>query len=164
MLSVTNSSNSQLNASFFFKSFFICVKYYIKNENFFNIYGKNLDAYFTKNKNFIKQFIQMYPFYSINDTKFRLVRDKLLSKDEHKKLMFKMFKEKNFEPKDYYEILFLNTEHLVKIKKSGHLIGLHSHTHPVLLEKLSFEEQAKEYNKNIKILSKIFKLLNIFFW
>ena len=69
--------------------------------------------------------------------------------------MFKMFKDKNFEPKDFYEILFMNNKQLVKMRNLGHLIGLHSHTHPTLIEKLSFEEQAKEYSKNITILSKI---------
>ena len=39
----------------------------------------------------------------------------------------------------------------IKIYKSGHTIGLHSHTHPTQLEKLSVDAQRKEYllNKNI---------------
>jgi len=71
--------------------------------------------------------------------------------------MFKIFKEKNFEPKDYYKILFMNNKHIIKLKELGHLIGLHSHSHPTLLEKLSFEEQANEYSSNISILSQILK-------
>ena len=135
------------------------VNYFSDVDEFYNLFFKKLNMdllnFFKKNEKKIKNKKIKYPFYSINDIKFRLVRDELLIKTNYQEIMSKMFKEKNFEPKDYYEILFLNTEHLVKIKKSGHLIGLHSHTHPVLLEKLSFEEQAKEYNKNIKILSKI---------
>ena len=49
----------------------------------------------------------------------------------------------------------MNNEHIVKMRKLGHLIGLHSHTHPTVLEELSLEEQTDEYSKNITILSKI---------
>ena len=41
------------------------------------------------------------------------------------------------------------------MRKLGHLIGLHSHSHPMLIEKLSFKKQTSEYSNNITILSKI---------
>ena len=37
----------------------------------------------------------------------------------------------------------------------GHLIGLHSHNHPTLLESLSYDEQKLEYENCISVISKI---------
>ena len=37
----------------------------------------------------------------------------------------------------------------------GHLIGLHTHTHPTLLEKLNYDEQKNEYEKNLSSISSI---------
>ena len=51
----------------------------------------------------------------------------------------------------------LNKENLKIIKSGGHIIGLHSHSHPTLIEKLSYKGQAKEYKDNILTLSKIVK-------
>ena len=130
-------------------------------DEFYNLFFKKLNIdllnFFKKNEKKIKDKKISNPFYSINDIKFRLVRDELLTRKNYQEVMLKMFKEKNFKPNVYYDSLFLNSEHLIKIKKLGHTIGLHSHSHPVQLEKLSFEEQTQEYNKNIKILSKILK-------
>ena len=135
------------------------INYFSSVDEFYDLFFKesnrNLLKFFEDNEKTIRNIKLKYPFYSINDVKFRLVRNVLLSRKNYQEIMLKMFKEKNFEPKDYYEILFMNNKHLVRMRKLGHLIGLHSHTHPTLLEKLSFEEQSIEYNKNITILSKI---------
>ena len=135
------------------------INYFSSVDEFYDLFFKesnrNLLKFFEDNEKTIRNIKLKYPFYSINDIKFRLVRNVLLNRKNYQEIMFKMFKEKNFEPKDYYEILFMNNKHLVRMRKLGHLIGLHSHTHPTLLEKLSFEEQSIEYNKNITILSKI---------
>ena len=40
----------------------------------------------------------------------------------------------------------------------GHLIGLHSHSHPTSIEKLSYESQKEEYQKNMDILSEILNI------
>ena len=135
------------------------INYFSNVDEFYDLFFKesnrNLLKFFEDNEKTIRNIKLKYPFYSINDIKFRLVRNVLLSRKNYQEIMLKMFKEKNFEPKDYYEILFMNNKHLVRMRKLGHLIGLHSHTHPTLLEKLSFEEQSIEYSKNITILSKI---------
>ena len=66
-----------------------------------------------------------------------------------------MMKEKHFEPQNYYSHLFFDKKDLNQLNSLGHLIGLHSHNHPTLLESLSYEEQKKEYVKCISIISKI---------
>ena len=130
--------------------------------DFYNQFFKNLDkdlSLFFKDKDkIIDDTKEKFSHYSINDIKFRLVRDRLLTSGEYKTNMFRMFDEKNFNHKKFYEILFLNSEHLKKIKELGHLIGLHSHTHPTLLERLSYDEQLNQYQNNISILSDVFKI------
>ena len=44
------------------------------------------------------------------------------------------------------------------MKELGHLIGLHSHSHPHSLETLSYDEQLNEYQNNISILSDLLKV------
>ena len=131
-------------------------------DDFYNQFFKNLDkdlSLFFKDKDKIIDDTKVkFPFYSINDIKFRLVRNEFLTDEEYKTSMFKMFDEKNFNHKKFYEILFLNSKHLKKIKELGHLIGLHSHTHPTLLERLSYDEQLNQYQNNISILSDVLKI------
>ena len=66
-----------------------------------------------------------------------------------------MFDKHKFNHKEYHETLFLSPEHLRKIKKLGHLIGLHSHSHPTVIENMSYKEQLEQYQKNITILSNV---------
>ena len=135
-------TNYFLNIDEFYKSFFKKCK-------------KNLNEFYKVEENTINQKKLKYPFYSISDVKFRLVRDVLLTKEEYKLIMFEMFKEKNFVPENYYEFLFMSNKNIMEIKKMGHLIGLHSHSHPTLIEKMQQSEQVNEYEKNIDILSQI---------
>lgn len=69
--------------------------------------------------------------------------------------MKKLFVIKSFKVDKFYKFLYMTNQNLRKLKDLGHLIGMHSHTHPNLLEKLSYNEQMKEYKNNKKFLSKI---------
>ena len=66
-----------------------------------------------------------------------------------------MFKQKKFYPKKKFNTLFLSKSNIIKMKKLGHIIGLHSDTHPTNLKHLSYDNQLKQYNNNIKIISNI---------
>ncbi len=124
-------------------------------QNFYEICNENFDNFFNEKKNIIEKKKQEYPFYSLDDIKFRLVRDEILNKEVYQKIMFKMFEQKKFNPKKYYEALFLSKSNLIKIKELGHIIGLHSHYHPMMLERFNYDEQLKEYTDNLNILSNI---------
>jgi peptidoglycan/xylan/chitin deacetylase (PgdA/CDA1 family) len=125
---------------------------------FFILFNKDLCAFFKDNEKIIEQTKVKFLVYSTNDIKFRLVRDKLLSQLDYKKIMFAMFKEKNFRPEDHYKNIFMSKFNLNKLNELGHLIGLHSHSHPVLLENLSYNEQKKEYENNKSTLSEILNI------
>ena len=66
-----------------------------------------------------------------------------------------MFDKKKFKPESSYSHLFMNQSNIKKISELGHSIGLHSHSHPTLFEKLTFKEQLNEYKENYNILTKI---------
>ena len=69
-------------------------------------------------------------------------------------------KEKNFDPKKIYSDLFINKKEILDLNNLGHTIGLHTHSHPTSLEKLDYENQKLEYEKNLKILSEILNKKN----
>ncbi len=124
---------------------------------FFSIIKINLDKFFLENDHIISSNSKKFPHYSTNDIKFRLVRDMFLTSQEYEAIMFKIFDKYEFDPKLYYKRLFMSADDLKNIDFNGHIIGLHSHSHPTLMEKLPFNEQYMEYDKNREVLSKILK-------
>ena len=123
--------------------------------SFYKILDKDLENFFVKNNKKIKSTKVKFPFYSIEDIKFRLVRDVYLTKNHYEKTMFLMMNEKQFNAKEFYSRLFFDNNDLKKLDSLGHLVGLHTHNHPTLLEKLNYNEQKNEYEKCISTISKI---------
>ncbi len=72
--------------------------------------------------------------------------------------MFTLFKYKKFEPGKFKNIVYFSKMDLLTLNSLGHTIGLHSHSHPTILKKLSHQKQKKEYNDNVNLLSKILKI------
>lgn len=125
---------------------------------FYNLLGIDLENFFSNKKELITSIKYKYNYYSIEDIKFRLVRDLYLNKEDYKNLMLEMFQKKKFIPSKIFNKIFFNTQTLKNIYKLGHKIGMHSHTHPTLIEKLDFGEQLKEYSVNKKKLSEILNI------
>ena len=123
--------------------------------NFYNNLNKDLNNFFEKIEKNIINSKSKYPFYSVEDIKFRFVRDIYLKKNEYEKIMTLMLNEKKIIPEELYKKLFFSKKDLISIDKLGHTIGLHSHTHPTLLENLNYEDQKKEYEYSRNIISKI---------
>jgi peptidoglycan/xylan/chitin deacetylase (PgdA/CDA1 family) len=123
--------------------------------DFYKVLDKDLKNFFEKNNNKIKETKIKLPTFSIEDIKFRLVRDFFLTKEEYEKIMFLMFKDKKFNFENVLKKLFFQKNDLKKLDSLGHLIGLHSHNHPTLLEKLSYSEQKDEYENCLSLLSDI---------
>ena len=124
-------------------------------ENFFNEIKFDLNFYFKMHSEDIKKKKKKFPFYSILDIKFRIVRDTYLTDDEYNYIMHSLMSKKKFEYKKYFSKIFLNKSNVNKLHMNGHTIGLHSHSHPTRLEDLSFKKQYMEYKKNLKFLNLI---------
>ncbi len=124
---------------------------------FYKVLDKDLKPFFDKNYDKIKEYKINYPHYSIEDIKFRLVRDIFLTKIQYEETIFSIIKEKKFNYKDFYKKLFFQKDDLQTLNNLGHLIGLHSHYHPTLMEKLNYYEQKYEYEQCMSSISSILK-------
>ena len=122
---------------------------------FYKILDKDLKSFFKNNNNKISKIKNRLPTFSVEDIKFRLVRDIFLSKVKYEEIMFYMFNEKKFNFKDIINKLFFQKNDLNNLNNLGHLIGLHSHNHPTLIENLTYEVQKNEYKKCLSAISKI---------
>ena len=123
--------------------------------SFYQVLDEDLKTFFEDNNDKIKATKIKFPHYSIKDIKFRLVRDIFLTKSQYKETMLLMFKEKQFNYKDFFKKLFFQKDDLKTLDSLGHLVGLHSHNHPTLLEKLNYDEQKDEYKKCLSLISNI---------
>ena len=121
--------------------------------SFYKVLDKDLKTFFEDNNEKIKSNKKKFPHYSIEDIKFRLVRDVFLTNNQYQEKMFLMIKEKQFHYKDFYAKLFFQKDDLIRLDSLGHLVGLHSHSHPTLIEKLNYDEQKNEYEKNLSLIS-----------
>ena len=94
-------------------------------------------------------------FYSENDRKFRFIRDKIL-KEDYQILMDDIIKrDRRFSIREAREKLWMDINCIKKLNREGHIIGLHSHTHPMNLGERSYVEQEAEYTKNRNVIKKI---------
>lgn len=93
-------------------------------------------------------YLSAFPFYSGNDRMFRYIRDKCLNSKEYEASMLSLIQKNGTSVSALSQELWLTTDHLLSLHNDGHLIGLHSHTHPTVFSNLSRQEQAAEYEAN----------------
>ena len=124
-------------------------------KSFFEFVDRNLTSFFKNHTQEIDETKNRFPFYSYEDIKFRLVRDKILTANSYEKIMMLMISAKKINSQELSKKINFQKDDLININNLGHLIGLHTHSHPTLLEKLSYDEQKKEYEKNLSIIKNI---------
>ena len=88
------------------------------------------------------------PFYSDSDRRFRFVRDEVLGPSRYSTMMDRMIASANLTYVQLAQRLWMGAEELRFLHGQGHVIGLHSHTHPTRLNRLSPQEQREEYERN----------------
>ena len=96
-----------------------------------------------------------FPFYSKNDKWFRYLRDQYLGEKEYDEIMRDLMAKKHFDISLAKERLWISEEELVITASKGHIIGLHSYSHPTQISKLNKKKQSLEYHKNYQHLSKL---------
>ena len=142
------------------------INYFKDIEEFYLIFFQNIDNEFKdisyENIDEFSNLKKLYPFYSDNDVKFRIIRD-LMGKTKYFNSMNYLFKKYDFDPQNYYEKLFINKKDLNNLIKLEHKIGLHSHNHPTNMNELSYVDQKNEYSKNRSELIKIINNNKFFF-
>jgi len=130
-------------------------KFFYNIDDFYGIFFRKVfDSEFSQRaeavsgKRQITNQMKLFPFYSINDMKFRLIRDRALGKQNYETIMDEIILEHGLTLLDLSKGLWMSNEHLSHLSQNGHVIGLHSYSHPTVLAGLSYEEQFREYEKN----------------
>ena len=127
-------------------------------EKFFSYFKVNeLEIFLSTQKKNINNYLKTLPIYTLEDIKFRLVRDIYLGEKKYYNYMLKMFKEYKFNYKNVTNEIFFTKKELVEISALGHEIGLHFHTHPTNLRSMKHSMQLKGYKRNYNFLSKTLK-------
>lgn len=140
--------------------YFRC-SYFNNIDEFYNLFFQeirmDLKKFFKSKIKKIKKMKKIFSYYSTNDIKFRLLRDEFLTKKQYDQIMKKLFFRKKFQPRKFYSKIFMNRKDIKKLIFEGHIVGLHSHTHPTNFKKLTIKQKQYEYKKNKFILNKFTK-------
>lgn len=110
---------------------------------------------FQEYKNVWDRYLSEFSFYSPMDRKFRYFRDVLIKKEFHF-VMKKMMESHNFNERLFNKI-WMSDLNIKNLNNSGHMIGLHSHSHAVDMDKWTYNQSISDYKKNKLILEKILK-------
>lgn len=136
-------------------------QYFQDVEDFYKIFFQKIDNSKFKIpaleavQNFVIQaYLKIFPFYTINDVKFRRIRDSVLRPEEYEEIMDKIMEEQGVDAKALEENLWMKNVHLKYLSEHGHSVGLHSYSHPMVLASLPVFEQKEEYEKNFNHILK----------
>lgn len=100
-------------------------------------------------------YLSEFPFYTENDRRFRFVRDHLLHGGGYDRLMEEMMEDANYPLELRRARLWMSESHVAGLAAAGHVVGLHSHTHPTRMERLDRARQLADYATNHRVLSEV---------
>jgi peptidoglycan/xylan/chitin deacetylase (PgdA/CDA1 family) len=98
-------------------------------------------------------YLAAFPFYTSGDRWFRFLRDKVLGKARYDSIMEGLMAKHRFDVVRASARLWMSDEHIRSLNRAGHIVGLHSYSHPTEIHRLSAEEQRTEYAKNFEHLA-----------
>jgi peptidoglycan/xylan/chitin deacetylase (PgdA/CDA1 family) len=102
-----------------------------------------------------KEYLVDFPFYTDSDRLFRYVRDQVLKPERYGRTMDTIMEKYGFEPKSVAGKLWMDAECLKGLAESGHVVGLHSDTHPTCLSALPGAQQEREYKANFSRVNQV---------
>lgn len=68
-----------------------------------------------------------------------------------------LMRQHGFEPREIMSKLWMSNSHLKEIESNGHLVGLHSFSHPTTMHLLDSTTQRREYAMNYEQLLEVLK-------
>ena len=101
------------------------------------------------------QYLSQHSIYTEQDRKFRFLRDKCLGPARYDSIMETMIDNSSLNQEMLFEKLWMDNECLLELKNLGHIVGLHSYSHPTEMIALSAERQRREYTKNFHHLKQV---------
>ena len=109
----------------------------------------------------MSDYLAAYPFYSHNDRWFRYLRDIVLGPKAYQDTMMRMLAHHNYELSTATSRLWMSERQVLSLHAQGHVIGMHSFSHPTRMSKMDRAKQTKEYRRNKEHLCKILGLKRI---
>lgn len=97
-------------------------------------------------------YLRDFPFYSEADRRFRFMRDRLLGPDAYREIMDSLLSARGFDVASAASAIWYDAEAVGRLAADGHVIGLHSHSHPTNLGQLDEARQREEYGTCREIL------------
>jgi peptidoglycan/xylan/chitin deacetylase (PgdA/CDA1 family) len=102
-----------------------------------------------------KSFLSAFSFYSDSDRKFRFIRDELLGSERYREIMQALMASVGANPGELARDLWMDATCIRALHAEGHIIGLHTHTHPTRVAYLPAAEQEREYRDNYMTLMQL---------
>ena len=99
-------------------------------------------------------YLTQYAFYTLEDKRFRFIRDEILKPDNYFRVMDAMITYRGLTKETLAKGLWMYDENLRTLSDKGHMIGLHSYSHPTRMRELNHEAQSDEYRKNFEHIAK----------
>lgn len=93
-------------------------------------------------------------YLSDRDRAFRYLRDKILTAESYERLMERVMRTHGLTSPITLDH-WLSASDLRALRKAGHVVGAHSHSHPTTMAPLSREQQAVEYATSRWILERL---------
>lgn len=103
----------------------------------------------------IERIRRMFPFYTRPDVEFRLIRDKALTLVQYERFMDEWIAVSGLDVQKLAANLWMSDDHLRQLSRDGHVVGLHSYSHPMVMGTLPYEEQRTEYEKNLRHIRRV---------
>ena len=100
------------------------------------------------------EYLSEFRFYTEEDRKYRFVRDGIL-KDRYFDIVIGLMDHAGYDMKARQKELFMSESQVAQLSDEGHMIGLHSTTHPTSFQTMPLAEQRQEYFDNFEHLSSI---------
>jgi peptidoglycan/xylan/chitin deacetylase (PgdA/CDA1 family) len=100
-------------------------------------------------------YLAEFSFYTERDRAFRFARDRVLGPDRYAAAIDAMMEAAGFDIDAAARYLWMTPDHLRQLIDDGHVVGLHSHTHPTDMAGLPESRQAREYAENLEVLRRL---------
>jgi peptidoglycan/xylan/chitin deacetylase (PgdA/CDA1 family) len=103
-----------------------------------------------------KRYLSNYSFYTDNDRRFRFARDVVLGQRRYFDIVDAMMREDSgYDIDAAAKLLWMTDDDIRALHADGHVIGLHSYSHPTALADLPVDEQERQYQENTRHLSSV---------
>jgi peptidoglycan/xylan/chitin deacetylase (PgdA/CDA1 family) len=100
-------------------------------------------------------YLTAFPSHTDADKRFRFVRDRVLGERHYPPLLDAMMMQAGFDVRRVARSLWMDDGAVRSLHEAGHVVGLHSHTHPACMADLDEDEQRYEYRSNFNHLTAV---------